>query len=120
MHFGGLKWAQHSWWRDTLVQYLLMVVDLVALLVMFVGWRATQPSTACGSVIMNGDSPWRCIGPDQVFPGSPLGLWYIAVGISALAVSVFVSRMIVWRARAARAREVVRPLVQRVRRTSSD
>ncbi len=101
MHFDGLKarWAQHAWGRDTLVHYLLKVVDLVALLVMFVGWRATQPSTACGSVIMNGDSPWRCIGPDQVFSGSPHGLWYIAIGISVLAL---------------KAREVVRPLIQYV------
>jgi len=97
-----------------------MVVNLAALLVMFVGWRATQPSTACGSVIMNGDSPWQCIGRDQVFPGSPLGYWFIAGAICVMTTSVFLSRLIVRRARTARAREVVRPLVERVRRTSSD
>ena len=106
------RWPQRPWWLDTLANYCSMIVNLVALFVIFVGWRITQPLRACGSVIIKDarDSSWLCVGPDQFYSGSPLGYCYMASVIGVVAMSAFVSRLLVRRARAARAREVVRPL----------
>lgn len=104
--------AQRPWWLNALANYCSVIADIAALLVIFVGWRLTQPFRACGSVIINDlrESPWLCVGPDQLYSGNPLGYWYIAGGVCILAISAFLSRLVVRRARAARAREVVRPL----------